>query len=84
MATARVDVDKNQFDEFIDAAVRSGIAYQVVSMEGPGGGNPCVDLSDDSRDRIKSFLLEYYDPEMVDEDFALYCSDDRETSLPSP
>ncbi len=72
-ATAKVDVDHNMIDDFLRSATRSGLTYDVISMEGPGGGNPHVAIHGVNRHHVRRFLLKHYDPNMIDEDFNLYC-----------
>jgi hypothetical protein len=73
-ATAKVDVDHNMIDGFLKTVTRNGLTYDVISMEGPGGGNPHVAIHGVNRSHVKRFLLTHYDPDMIDEDFDLYCA----------
>lgn len=72
-AVARVDIDHNNIDGFVSKLISNKVKFAVVSYEGPGGGNPCLYIERPTRDDLKTFLLEHYDPDMVDEDFELYC-----------
>lgn len=73
MPVARIDVDHSQLDGFVSKLVSSKIKFAVVTYEGPGGGNPCLHVEHPSRDELKAFLLDHYDPGMIDDDFDLYC-----------
>lgn len=74
---ARIDIDYNQLDTFLKKVARCGSGYgivdcTVVTRIGPGGGNPVVDIFARDRNEIREFLLDYYDPAMIEQDFALY------------
>lgn len=60
-------------DDFLKSATRSGLTYDIVTMEGPGGGNPHVAVHGVNRSHVRRFLLKHYDPDMIDADFDLYC-----------
>jgi hypothetical protein len=73
MPRAILDVDYNQFDAFKTKLKDAGVNHQLIAQNGPGGGNPCIALEYQDRDALKAFLLENYDPHMIDKDFDLYC-----------
>lgn len=73
MPIAKVDVDHNRLDAFVSTLVRYKVKHRINTYDGPGGGNPNVDIEIADRAELKAFLLKHYDPDMIDEYFDMYC-----------
>jgi len=57
--------------EFVDTAKKMGIKSKIVTMKGPGGGNPVVSVTGNPAEVMK-FLKKAYDPNMHKSELKLY------------
>jgi hypothetical protein len=64
-----------EFLKFLEQLGKDGFYYRIVALVGPGGGNPNVKIQYTDRGALAAWLLTNYDPDMTDEDFALYAPD---------
>jgi hypothetical protein len=73
MHIAQLDVDSKQLETFVLKLIANKLKFRVVTYDGPGGGNPCIGIEYSDRAELKDFLYKNYDPNMIDDDFDLYC-----------
>lgn len=66
------DVPAESLPAFLLAAER--FRPEVVTMSGPGGGNPCVGLSGSTQD-VEAFAAEHYEPSYGPDDVACHLAD---------
>lgn len=66
----QVDVASERLNDFIYVCDMTGVHVEILEMEGPGGGNPLVEVStyEGSDVDLRAFMSEVYDPDFeIDE-----------------